>query len=235
MTAIYKREMHSYFTTPIGYIFGAIFLAVEGFLFALTTLQAQSSDVSLYFQLTMYAYIIIIPLLTMKSFAEEKKSKTEQLILTSPVSLTSMVAAKFLVALTMFAGTVALSAVSYIPLAKYAQDVNWARVLGCTIGIMLIGICFIAIGLFMSSLTENQFVAATSTIAILVALVMVSVINGLIDSPALRSVLDWISIYSRYAAFTYGIFDVSGAFYYLSLCFVFLYLTVRVYERRRVA
>ena len=234
MQAIYKREMRSYFTTPTGYIFAAVFLCASGFLFALCTLQMQTSDVSAYFQFLMYAYIIVIPLLTMKSFAEEKKNGTEQLLLTSPVSLTSMVMAKFLAAFTMFAGTLLVSSLAMAVLGLYSEP-NWARVIGCTVGILLVGICFIAIGLFVSSLTDNQFVAAIGTIALLAGLVVVAIINGLIDNYYLRLVLDWISIYSRYMNFTYGIFDVASAVYYLSICVVFLFLTVRVYEKRRLA
>ena len=234
MQAIYKREMRSYFTTPTGYIFAAIFLCASGFLFALCTLQMQTSDVSAYFQFLMYAYIIVIPLLTMKSFAEEKKNGTEQLLLTSPVSLTSMVMAKFLAAFTMFAGTLLVSSLAMAVLGLYSEP-NWARVIGCTVGILLVGICFIAIGLFVSSLTDNQFIAAIGTIALLAGLVVVAIINGLIDNYYLRLVLDWISIYSRYMNFTYGIFDVASAVYYLSICVVFLFLTVRVYEKRRLA
>lgn len=234
MTAIYKREMRSYFTTPTGYVFAAVFLCAAGFLFSLTTLQMQSNDVSAYYQIMMYAYIIIIPLLTMKSFAEEKKSKTEQLLLTSPVSLTSVVLGKFFAAATMFLGTVLLTLLFTIPLAIYS-DPNWARVFGCTIGIFLIGLCFIAVGLFMSSLTESQFTAAVSTIATLAGLVVIAVLNGLIDNYFLRLVLDWISIYSRFMNFTYGIFDIPAALYYISVCFVFLFLTVRVYDKRRTA
>ena len=234
MQAIYKREMRSYFTTPTGYIFAAVFLCASGFLFALCTLQMQTSDVSAYFQFLMYAYIIVIPLLTMKSFAEEKKNGTEQLLLTAPVSLTSMVLAKFLAAFTMFAGTLLVSSLAMAVLGLYSEP-NWARVIGCTVGILLVGICFIAIGLFVSSLTDNQFVAAIGTIALLAGLVVVAIINGLIDNYYLRLVLDWISIYSRYMNFTYGIFDVASAVYYLSICVVFLFLTVRVYEKRRLA
>lgn len=234
MQAIYKREMRSYFTTPTGYIFAAIFLCASGFLFALCTLQMQTSDVSAYFQFLMYAYIVVIPLLTMKSFAEEKKNGTEQLLLTSPVSLTSMVMAKFLAAFTMFAGTLLVSSLAMAVLGLYSEP-NWARVIGCTVGILLVGICFIAIGLFVSSLTDNQFIAAIGTIALLAGLVVVAIINGLIDNYYLRLVLDWISIYSRYMNFTYGIFDVASAVYYLSICVVFLFLTVRVYEKRRLA
>ncbi len=234
MLAIYKREMRSFFTTPTGYIFAAVFLCASGFLFALCTLQMQTSDVSAYFQFLMYAYIIVIPLLTMKSFAEEKKNGTEQLLLTSPVSLISMVLAKFLAAFTMFVGTLLVSSLAMAILGLYSEP-NWARVIGCTVGILLVGICFIAIGLFVSSLTDNQFVAAIGTIALLAALVVVAIINGLIDNYYLRLVLDWISIYSRYMNFTYGIFDVASAFYYISICVVFLFLTVRVYEKRRLA
>ena len=234
MTAVYKRELRSFFLTPTGYVFAAVFLCAAGFLFSLTTLQMQTNDVSAYYQILMYAYIVIIPLLTMKSFAEEKKAKTEQLLLTSPVSLTSIVLGKFFAAATIFLGTVALTFIFTIPLAVYS-DPNWAKIFGCTIGIVLIGLCFIAVGLFMSSLTESQFTAAVSTIAVLAGLVVVAVLNGLINNYVLRSVLDWISIYSRFQNFTYGIFDIPSAIYYITVCSVFLFLTVRVYDRRRTA
>ncbi len=232
MFAIYKREMRTYFTTPAGYIFMAIFLCAAGFIFSLTTLQEQSTDVSLYFQVLMIAYIVLIPLLTMRSFAEEKRNKTEQLLLTAPVSLWSLVLAKFLAAFTLFLGTVAVSSLFFVTLGMYG-DPNWGRILGCTIGMILIGVCFIAIGMFLSSLTDNQFTAAVTTIGVLCGLVVLAMLNGILDSYVLRLVLDWISIYSRYTNFTMGIFDFSSAVYYLSMCGVFLFLTVRVYEKRR--
>lgn len=235
MFAIYKREMRSYFTTPTGYVFIAVFALASAFIFSLATLQIQTSDVAVYYMILMYSYIVLIPLLTMKSFAEEKRSKTEQLLLTSPVGIVSMVFAKFFAAFTMLAGSLALTLVYLIPLGKYAEDPNWGKVFGCLIGIILIGICFIAIGLFMSSLTENQFTAAISTIAILALLIVIATINGLINVYAIRVVFDWISIYSRFTNFTYGIFDVPSCVYYLSVCAVFLFLTVRVFERRRIA
>ena len=232
MLAIYKREMRSYFTTPIGYVFIAVFLAVSGFSFALTTLQTQSSDVSLYFQFLMFAYIVILPLLTMKTFAEERRTRTEQLLLTAPVSLPGMVLAKFFAAFTMFFGTLLVSALYFYPLSLYG-DVNWARVWGSLIAMVLIGMTFISIGIFVSSLTENQFTASFATIGILLGLMIVAALNNIIDSYAVRAVLDWISIYSRYMNFTYGIFDFGAVVYYTSLCVVFLFLSVRVFEKRR--
>jgi len=234
MFAIYKREMHSYFTTPIGYVFVAVFLAVSGFCFGLTTLQMQTSDVSAYFQILMFAYVVMIPLLTMKTFAEERRTRTEQLLLTAPVSLSGMVLAKFLAAFTMFLGTLAVTSLYYIPLAQYGE-VNWARVWGSMVAMVLIGMTFVAIGIFVSSLTENQFTAALGTIGILLALLVIGMLNSLIDTYAVRAVLDWVSIYSRYANFTYGIFDFGAVVYYISITVVFLFLSVRVFEKRRWA
>ena len=234
MFAIYKREMRAYFTTPQGYLFMAIFLCASGFLFSLSTLLMQSSDTATYFQFLLYGYIVLIPLLTMKSFAEEKRTKTEQLLLTSPVSLTGMVMAKFFAAFTLFFGTVVISMLYYLVLGLYG-DPNWAKVIGCTVGMILVGSCFIAIGLFISALTENQFVAAMGTIGVLAGLVVVAVINGIIDNYFVRLIFDWVSIYSRFTNFTQGIFDFASAFYYISMCAVFLFLSVRVYEKRRFA
>ena len=232
MFAIYKREMRSYFTTPIGYVFIAVFLAASGFSFALTTLQVQSSDVSLYFQILMFAYIVILPLLTMKTFAEERRTRTEQLLLTAPVSLPGMVMAKFFAAFTMFLGTLLVSSLYFYPMSLYG-DVNWARAWGSLIAMVLIGMTFISIGIFVSSLTENQFTASFATIGILLGLMIVAALNNIIDSYAVRAVLDWISIYSRYMNFTYGIFDFGAVVYYTSICVVFLFLSVRVFEKRR--
>ncbi len=234
MFAIFKRDIKSYFKTPAGYIFMGIFLCASGFLCSLSTLQAQTCDVSSYFQLLMFAYVIIIPLLTMKSFAEERRQGTEQLLLTSPVSLWSMVLAKFAAAFTMFIITIAVSCLFFIPLGIYGEP-NPGKILGCLIGMILIASCFIAIGLFVSSLTENQFVAAMGTVGFLAFLVVLGVLDSYITSPIISAVIGWVSIYSRFANFTYGIFDIAAVLYYISVCAVFLFFTVRIYEKRRYA
>jgi len=234
MLAIYKKEMRNYFTTPVGYVFIAVFLAVSGFLFALSTYQSQTSDVSGYFQLMIFGYIVIVPLLTMRSFAEERRARTEQLLMTAPVSIPAMVWAKFLAALTMFGGTVLISCLYYLPLFGYGEP-NVGKALGCLIAMLLLGSCFIAVGIFVSTLTESTVTACTGTMAILVGFVAVSLFNNLIDSYALRSVLSWLSVYSRYVNFTYGVFDVAAAVYYLSITAIFLFLSIRMCERRRYA
>ena len=114
MLAIYKREMRSYFTGVIGYVFLVIFLAVAGILFSYTTLYSMSSDVTTFYTLMMIFSAVALPLLTMKSFSEERKTKTEQLILTAPVSIPNMVFAKLLAAYTMFAGAMIFSSLYFL-------------------------------------------------------------------------------------------------------------------------
>ena len=236
MSAIYKREMRAYFTTGLGYVFFAVFLAITGFAFSMFTLQyaagGQNIDLSMYFLIVTFALVVLLPLLTMKSFAEEKKSKTEQLLLTSPVSLIGMVAAKFFAAFTVFAGALAVSSLYFIVVGIYGEP-NLGSIFSNLLGVLLIGAAFIAVGIFLSALTENQLVAAVSTIAVLILMMAVSMLNSFIDSEVIRSVLSWISVYSRFTNFTYGLFDFSALLYYASLCFAFLFLTVRVYEKRR--
>ncbi len=237
MLAIYKREMRSYFTSPIGYIFMAIFLAASGVLFSISTVQAgQQSSVGNYFIWLLISFVILLPVLTMKLFADERKQRTEALLLTSPVTLSGMVCAKFFAAFTVFLMTFAISALDFIALYKYsASTPATAIILGNSIGIILIAAACISIGVFVSSLTENQLVAALGTMAIIVVFIFASSFNGYIDSYVIRSMLSWVSILDRFYNFTYGYFDVNALVYYVSICTVFLFLTVRVYEKRRWA
>ena len=236
MLAIYKKEMRSYFINPIGYVFAGVFFIISALLCCYTTIVSSSYDTSTYFMAMIFAFIILIPLLTMKLFCEERKQKTEQLLLTAPISLIDMVGAKFCAAYTMFAGTfLAATVFNLIPYFIYCEDVNLASILGNIVGILLIGGAFVAIGLFISALTENQFVAAITTIAIIAALLFISFANSYIGAAPIRVVLSWISIFSRFYDFTYGILNFASLLYYASIMFVFLFLTVRVYENRRWA
>lgn len=234
MFAIYKREMRAYFSSPVGYMFCAIFFAVSAFLFMIYNVQAgENASYASYFSVLLYLFIVIIPLLTMKLVSEERKMRTDQLVMTAPVTLAGIVMGKYLAALTMFGGMfVATSAIYYIPLALYGTP-NAAMYIGCVIGIFLIGSAFIAIGIFISSLTENQFIAAFGTIGAIVFLLLVSSLNSYINSEVIRGFLSGLSVTSRYTYFSYGIFSYDSLIYYVSLSAVFLFLTVRVFEKRR--
>ena len=233
MLAIFKREMRSYFTGVIGYVFLFIFLAVGGAVFCLTTLYSMSSNVSNFFTIMLLFSGIMLPLLTMKSFSEERKAKTEQLLLTSPVSIPSMVLGKFLASYVMFAGALLINSLYFLFLTPYAE-LKAAILFGNLLAILLVGAVFIAIGLFVSSLTENQLSAAIGTIAIILVFLAIGLVNSLLPSDYwLRFVLDSISVFSRFGYFSLGVFDVAGLVFYLLLAALFLYLTIRVYDRRR--
>jgi len=233
MFAIYKRELKSYFTTPLGYIFMALFLCANGLMFSYATLkQGVNSNVFSYFRYLLMAFILVIPILTMKLFSEEKKLKTEQLLLTSPVNLWQVVIGKFLAAYSLFAITFAVGSFCFLVLYQYGTP-NVAVVLGSILGILLVGAACISVGVFISSLTENQLISAIGTMAILLAFIFASYFNSFIASRVVRSVLSWISILSRFGNYMYGVFDIGALLYYLSITFVFLFLTVRVFEKRR--
>jgi len=225
--------MRSYFTGVIGYVFLVLFLVIGGAAFCFTTLFSMSADVSTFFTIMMIASAVMLPLLTMKSFSEERKTKTEQLLLTSPVSLTGMVFAKFLAALTMFAGALILNSLYFLFLYPYAP-VKTASLIGNVLALMLVGMTFIAIGVFVSALTENQLSAAVGTMAIILVFLVIGLVNMLLPATFwLRYVFDCVSIFTRFQTFTNGYFDFSSLLYYLSVTAIFVYLTIRIYDRRR--
>ena len=246
MFAIFKKELRSYFINAIGYVFVGVFLAVAALLCCYTTLGSQSYDTSNYFMMMIFSFIILIPLLTMKLFSEEKKLRTEQLLLTAPVSITGMILGKYFAAFTLFLSCVLVSCINFFPLYSYAnaeaagksyaeEHVGpvTAEIVSCLIGLRLIGAAFIAIGLFVSSLTENQLAAAVITVAIIFVMLILDVLNQYIDVYAIRFVISWVCIMSRFGYFTSGVLDFASILYYISITAVFLLLTVRVYDKRR--
>jgi ABC-2 type transport system permease protein len=233
MLAIFKRELKAYFTGVIGYVFLVIYLAVAGILFGYTTLMTMSSDMSVYYTLMLVFSAITLPLLTMKSFSEERKMKTEHLILTAPISLPRMVFGKFLAPYVIFAGASVLTSLYFLFLIPYAQ-LKFAVLIGNLVAMLLVGGVFIAIGVFVSSLTENQLSAAIGTIAIILGFLGIGLLAGFLPANYwLRYVLDALSIFTRFQTFINGYFDLASLIYYLSVGGIFIWLTIRVYDRRR--
>ena len=237
MTAVYRREMKAYFTTPIGYVFMIVFLMLASAVFCLTTIQqGEGSNIAMYFTILIFLFIIIVPILTMKSFAEERKMRTDQLILTSPVSIAGMIAGKYFAAMTMYTGTLLVSALNFYTIFKFAASnaaPNVASIIGNHVAVILVGSVFISIGIFISSLTENQLAAAIITVAAILVLLVSGILSSLIPFYPIRVVVNWISIFTRFSYFTYGIFDYSAVLYYCSMTFLFLFLTGRVFDKRR--
>ena len=245
MLAIFKKELRSYFLNAIGYVYLGVFLAVSALLCCYTTLGSGTYDTSNYFSFISIIFIILIPLLTMRLFAEEKKLRTEQLLLTSPVSIGGMVIGKFLAAFTLFAIGILISLVNFVPLMIYANldVVNDAyassvgpvasMIFSNMLGLLLLGAAFIAVGMFISSLTENQLAAAIVTVAIIATMLLLNLVNTYVENYAVRFVISWVCFLSRFAPFQSGIFDPSALLYFFSITGVFLFLTARVYDKRR--
>ena len=246
MFAIYKKELRSYFINPVGYIFVGVFLAFCAVACGYSTMLAGSYDTSTYFTLMIFSLVILIPLLTMRLFAEERKMRTEQLLLTSPVTLTGMVLGKFFAAFTLFVSCTLVSCINFIPLYVMAAKERGMQsyssvhigpltsaIIGSIIGIILIGAAFIAIGTLISALTENQLASAIISISVILFFVVIGLFSSLIDFYPLRAALNWLSVLGRFGNFSVGVFDYSALLYYVSIAFIFIFLTVRVYEKRR--
>ena len=234
MFAIFKRELKAYFTSPLGYVFLAIFYAFSGLFFYIFSLSVGSTDISSVFLMMFIVLMVFVPLLTMRLLSEDKKQKTDQLILTAPVSLLSIVMGKFLAAYAIFAIGVAVMPVYGFVMSTFAT-VSWLPIWGNTVGLLLLGGIFVSIGLFISSLTENQMIAAIGGFFINLMILLMNTLKSALPNGVLQDVLSSISVYSRYSEITSGIFSLSSLIFFVSVIFIFLFLTVRVLEKRRWA
>ena len=234
MFAIFKRELKAYFTSPLGYVFLAIFYAFSGLFFYIFSLSVGSTDISSVFLMMFIVLMVFVPLLTMRLLSEDKKQKTDQLIMTAPVSLLSIVMGKFLAAYAIFAIGVAVMPVYGFVMSTFAT-VSWLPIWGNTVGLLLLGGIFVSIGLFISSLTENQMIAAIGGFFINLMILLMNTLKSALPNGFLQDVLSSISVYSRYSEITSGIFSLSSLIFFVSVIFIFLFLTVRVLEKRRWA
>ena len=171
MISIYKKELRSYFTTFTGYAFLGFFVLITGYFFAAQNLAAYSANYNDVLVSTMIMFLILVPVLTMRSFAEESRQKTDQLLLTSPISINAVVIGKFLAAVTLYLMGIIITAVFPFILSKYG-NVDVGATVCCFIGYFLMGSCLISVGIFISVLTDNQIVAAAGTFCVLFLLLM---------------------------------------------------------------
>ncbi len=233
MGAIYRREMSAFFSSSIAYVFLAVFYLAAGYFFYATSLYSATTDMSSVFTSLFLVIIILIPILTMRLFSEEKKQKTDQGLLTAPVSIWSIVGGKYFAALTMYAIGIAILLV-YAVILSFFGVVTWGLVISNVLALFLVGAAFIAVTLFISSLTENQIVAAVLGIIVLFVLYMLDFFAQYVSSvPVLPDVLNALSFYTRYYDFTVGLFNPSSVLYFISAAVLFNFFSVRIFERRR--
>lgn len=294
MKAIYKKELFSYFTSMIGWIFLAFFLVLTGLYFMIYNLMNGMTNFSYVYQgIEMLFVFLLVPVLTMRVVAEENRQKTDQLLYTAPVPIYKVILGKYFALLTLFGIGMAVTATYPLILqrlvhsvATSGEKVDFAVAYSSTLGFFLLGAAYIAIGMFISSLTESQVIAAVIsgvvmmftflmtniasvlpsshiftfwflTVCVLlfavilrfwthngwlssfvgivleVAMVVIYVLfTDKFDSLISKGVTA-ISITDRFTNFTLGILDVSALIYYLSVCFLFVFLTVQRIKKKR--
>ena len=232
MAAIYKRDLRAYFTSPVGYVFIAAFVFVMNLIFYIMNMLTGQNQLTAVFSIMFYALIVLAPILTMRTFSEEYKQKTDQLLLTAPVTPAGIVLGKFLAAYTVYVISLALLLIQVVIIAAVSTP-NMAIIVGNYIALLAVGAVFISIGCFVSSLTENQLVANIATLGINVFLFLMDYAYSLINLTWIKHILYWISIFRRYNTFYVGVFSVADFFFYLCAVAVFLFLTVRVLEKKR--
>ncbi len=234
MWAIFKREVKSFFLTPIGYVYMGIFLFLSGLFFAFLLLNpSQTANYTEVLGTMSFTLLFVTPILTMRLMSEEKKSGTDQLLLTSPVSLSGIVVGKYLAALFVFVCTLIITLAYPLILSRFATIDLSVIVLGYT-GYFLLGAAFIAIGLFISSITENQTVAAIISFCALLFLWVLEFFKMVINLPEKgQRIFDWFLILNRYEDFESGLLNVGSVIFFMSIALVFLFLTLRSVEKRR--
>jgi len=237
MVAIFKRDFNAYFTSPIGYIYLGSYILVLNLVFYLNNALGASSSVAGVFSFMLLVMMFITPILTMRVFSEEFKQKTEQLLFTTPVSMSSIVIGKFLSSLAVFVCLLVLTLLWPFTISIFGTN-NVPALIGNYIGILCLGAAYIAMGIFISSLTENQVIAAVGSLGLFIALFLLETIammfyaSGVLPVFVMRIFL-FISIYGRFIEITGGLLSLDTIIFFISVCAVFIFLTTRVLERRR--
>ena len=237
MLAIYRREMGAFFTSGVAYVFLAVFWLVSGIFFYNGVVGNATTDTSALFSSMFYIVMVLIPVLTMKLLSEEKKNRTDQGLLTAPISLWDIVLGKYFAALTLF--IIAESVVFiYAFILNYLGDVVWTPLIGNYVAMIFLGAAFIAVGLFVSSLTESQMASAVVSLVLLLVIYLSEVMvsnfqNGGKFKKAIYFVVSKLAFYSRYVEFTRGVFSLPSIVFFISAAFLFNFFTVKVLEKRR--
>jgi len=232
MQAIFKKEMRNYFKTPIAYIFIAPFIALTALFFVTGMLNSGAASVDYILGPINIICLFTVPILTMQLLSEERNKKTDQLLLTSPISVWDIVIGKYFAALSVFLITLGITLIFPAILFIVGKPIL-TEIIGSYIGFILIWATFIAVGVFVSSITESQVISAILTFVVLLVLYSLDGFTSGVTQLWLKSIINWFSVFSRYADFQVGLLNLPNIVYYFSFVFVFLFLAQRNIEKRR--
>ncbi len=232
MRAIWKREMQGYFCTAAGYVYLCVFLTVSSVLFYLAVLSQRSGDLPTFIGEMSYLWMLLSPVLTMRLLAEEKQKKTDQLLLTSPVSLPRIVLGKYLAAVTVLLGTAVLTLLYAMIVALYGK-VYPAELAVNYLGFILQGCAFVALDLYLSGCAGTPVTAAVLAFGANFLLWILDLLENAVQTPWISGALRFCSLYARNEPFLMGQLSFAGVLFDLSVAALFLFLTVYRLNRKR--
>ena len=232
MNTIRKREMQGYFYTPVGYVFIGVFLAVSSVLFYMQILRQRSGDLPTFIAGMGYLWMLLSPILTMRLLAEEKQKKTDQLLLTSPVSLPGIVLGKYLAAVTVLLMTAGLTLLFALVVAIYGR-VYPVELAVNYLGFILQGCAFVAMDLFISGCAGTPVTAAVLAFGVNFLMWILDLLENAVQAEWLSDILRFLSIYRRNEPFMMGQLSFAGILFDLSFIAAFLVMTVWHMDRKR--
>lgn len=248
--ALITKEIRSYFVSPVVYVVGAVFLLIVGLLSYLYIVFAGAQAIQLMqmqgqaqinlndlvfrnlFASIRFVLLIILPILTMRLFAEEKKLRTFEFLMTSPIGLNEIVAGKFMSVFLIFLGLLGLTGLIPLTLALFS-DFDWYPILTGYLGLTLLGALFLSVGLLASALTENQIVAAFVSFGLLLFLWLLAGLGSLLGDTAVGQVISYISFMDHYDKLVRGLIDTKDLVYFATAIILMLFLAHRVIDSAR--
>ena len=246
---IFKKEMKSYFASPIAYLLLTIFAVIFGFFFYSATrffvlqgMQMQMMGRGMPMDVNEYVIrplltnasvigLFLIPMITMRLYAEEKRSGTIELLMTSPVRDLEIVLGKWLAALVLYAAILGISGINMGILFAFGRP-DWKPILVGYLGLLLQGGCLLAIGIFISTMTRNQIIAGGATFAVCLMLWVLDWVSAY-DQLAWAKIVSYLSVVTHFEPFAKGVIDSKDVIFYLSMIFFGLFLTARSVESLR--
>ncbi|HNS09316.1 MAG TPA: ABC transporter permease [Candidatus Ozemobacteraceae bacterium] len=230
--AIMKKELQSFFYSPVAYIVFASFLMIVGYLFWVILISSRMASLEPMLYNAAFILLLASPVLTMRLVSEEKKSRTIELLLTSPISPAEIITGKFLACFTLYLILILLTVQYPLVLSAYSTEFDMGPVYSGYIGLILLGAAFISMGLFASTLTENQIIAAMVSFGGLVLFWIFGWAKHAFDN-AFGEILGNLSIFDRYAEFLRGIVDSGNVIFFVVFTLTWLFLATRVLESDR--
>lgn len=233
MLAIFRRDFEAFFESSIGYVFIAAFLLIMNVVFYVGNIMILSTGLSRVFDTMLFILMFLLPLLTMRLFSEEFKLKTDQLLLTSPVSMWGIVLGKFFASLAIVLIALAGTCIWVIILCLFGNP-DGIEMLGNYFAMICFASSLLSIGLMISSLTENLIISAVSSFMTFFCIYMLGFTENFFKSSIIRFIAGWLSLFTRYSSFTRGLFSLNDIVYYLSTTVMFLFITKCILEKKRL-